>query len=300
MNTLTTREPAGSLEPAGPAVAPREVYRRELAELLDLDPASLPDRARLVEELGLDSLALMRVLVWLERRGVVVGSERDRPARVGDLLALIDAATGGMSIRIGDGRAGPAGVTDVPAPQPPAWDPLVPVLTGNGLRLDPVTPEDTRFLYTLACAPETSFHWRYRGAPPPLERFTNDMWNQIVVQFVARRIEDDQPVGQLIAYGADPTARFLYLGAVFIPSYSGTGLAARAVGVFVRYLFHTFPLAKVYLEVPGYNWPQVRSGEGTLFEVEGVLRDHHYYAGRCWDQYLCAIHRDRLLPASPR
>jgi hypothetical protein len=79
-----------------------------------------------------------------------------------------------------------------------------------------------------------------------------------------------------------------------VPPHTGTGLAAQAVALFLRYLFHTFPLTKAYLEVPGYNWAQVRSGEGTLFEVEGVLRDHHFYAGRRWDQYLCAIYRDRL------
>lgn len=285
--------------------------RQELAEFLDLDPDRLTDPARLVEDLGLDSLAMMRVVVWLEHQGVVIDGDRAQPARVADLLSLVAAvAAPGVSVRMtsgggngggpaGGGPAGGFGVTDVPVPQLSGSDPLAPVLTGHGLRLDPVTPEDTRFLYTLAIAPETSYHWRYRGAPPSLERFTGDMWNQMVVQFVARRIEDNQPVGQVIAYSADPTARFVYVGAVFVPSYTGTGLAAHAVGVFVRYLFHTFPLSKVYLEIPGYNWPQLRSGEGTLFEVEGVLRDHYYYAGRCWDQYLCAIYRDRPLPDGP-
>ena len=71
---------------------------------------------------------------------------------------------------------------------------------------------------------------------------------------------------------------------------TASGMGALAVAMFARYLFHTFPLVKLYLEVPGYNWDQVSSGEDRLFKVEGVLRDHEYYAGRAWDKYLCAIY----------
>jgi RimJ/RimL family protein N-acetyltransferase/aryl carrier-like protein len=309
---MTTTLTSGTLT-TGPTTEPdqlwdgstRDSHRRELAALLGLDPpeaASLPDHARLVEDLGLDSLAMMRVLVWLQGKGVVVDDGPDRPARVGELLSLVDtAATEGLSIRIANGPdPGPIGVADLPAAMAPPADPLVPVLAGHGLRLDPVTPDDVGFLYTLAVAPETGFRWRYRGAPPPLEQFGESMWNQVLVQFVARRTADGQPAGQVVAYGADPIARFAYVGAVFAPPHTGAGLAAHAVSLFVRYLFHTFPFTKLYLEVPGYNWPQVRSGEGTLFVVEGVLRDHYQYAGQLWHQYLCAIYRDRLPADTPR
>lgn len=271
-------------------------YRQELAELLELAPDDLTDQARLVEDLGLDSLAMMRILIWLEGHGVVVDGDRSRPARVGGLLSLVATAAAGegLSIKIWDGPdARLIGAADLPVTVLEPADPLVPVLAGHGLRLDPVTPDDAGFLYSLAVAPETGFRWRYRGAPPPVERFAEDLWKQVLVQFVVRRTTDGEPIGQVVAYGADPTMHFVYLGAVFKPPHPGTGLAAQAVAIFVRYLFHTFPLGKVYLEVPGYNWPQVRSGEGTLFQVEGVLRDHHLYAGRRWHQYLCAIYRDR-------
>jgi len=270
--------------------------RQQLAELLELAPEDLPDQARLVEDLGLDSLAMMRVLVWLEQRGAVVGGDRSRPARVGDVLSLAGtAAVGGLSIRIGEGPdAALAGATDLPAVLPAPPDPLAPVLAGHGLRLDPVTPEDTDFLYTLAVAPETSYRWRYRGVPPSFEQFAADLWKQVLVQLVARR-NGGERVGHLMAYNPDSTAGNVYLGAVFVPAYAGTGLAAHAVAQFVRYLFHCFPLTKVYLEVPGYNWPQVSSGEGSLFQVEGRLRDHDYYAGRRWDRWICAVYPDHPL-----
>lgn len=274
--------------------APHESLRQELAELLEQNPKDLPDQAHLTEELGLDSLAMMRVLVWLEAKGVSIDSDMSRPIRVADVLSLAEAATSPVhSIQVSaHGADGLTGVTHLPEPPPPAVDPLAPMLSGHSLRLDPVTPSDADFLYALAAAPETGFRWRYRGVPPPFERFVEDMWKQVLVQHVVRRSENDEPVGHTVAYGADPTTRFAYVAAVFMPTHAGTGLAAHAVALFVRYLFHTLPLVKVYLEIPGYNWPQLRSGEGTLFQVEGVLRDHHFYADRTWHQYLCAIYRN--------
>lgn len=241
---------------------------------------------------------MLRLLAWLESHGVRVDTADHRLATVGELLSMLEhAAFPGLSVRVSDGRDGDlAGPADVPAPAGVPADPLVPVLQGHAFRLAPVVPADMDFLYSLAVQPETCFRWRYRGAPPSTERFAEDLWRQVLVQFVARGIEDDRPVGHVVAYGADPGMRYVYLGAVFAPQYTGTGLAAHAVALFARYLFHNFPLHKVYLEVPGFNWPQVASGQGRLFQVEGVLRDHHFYAGRCWDEYVCAIYPDQ--PAS--
>jgi RimJ/RimL family protein N-acetyltransferase len=95
-----------------------------------------------------------------------------------------------------------------------------------------------------------------------------------------------------VAYGSDMGNRFTYLGAVFHKAYHGTGLAAQATTMFVNYLFHVYPFDKVYMEVPGFNWPQLRSGEGRFFTLEGRLRDHERYGGQTWDRYICAIYPD--------
>lgn len=271
----------------------RGASRRELAELVDRDPALLTDSARLVEDLALDSLAMMTLLTWLETRGVTVGTDQGRLITVGDVLALLDtAARAGMSIVVSNGPDGLLGPAVVP-PSRPAVSPLAPVLGNSAFRLTPVSQDDIGFLYHLAVAPETGFRWRYRGAAPPLDLFVKELWAQVLVQYVVRRAGDGMPVGHVVAYSPDASVRHAYLGAAFAPGTAGCGLAAQAVEVFVRSLFHTFPLHKLYLEVPGFNWPQLASGAGRLFEVEGVLREHDFYAGRSWDKYLCAIYRDR-------
>lgn len=270
----------------------RDRYRRELALVLDLDVETLTDAALLADDLGLDSLARMSLLTWLETKGVAVSGVRVQPASVGDVLALLDKAdVPGLSIRLIDGTAvKTGGLTDHPVVRTSTEPSLAPVLEGHDVRLTTIGPEDVRFLYTLATQPDTCFRWRYRGNPPPIDRFAADLWANVLVQFVARRTGDGEPVGHLVAYGADVAQGYAYLGAVFQPWYTGTGLAAQAVATFVRYLFHTHPLRKLYLEVPGYNWEQLRSGEGRLFQVEGIMRDHEHFAGRYWDRYLCAIY----------
>jgi RimJ/RimL family protein N-acetyltransferase/aryl carrier-like protein len=269
----------------------REVYRKELAALLALDVETLADEARLSGELALDSLSLMRVLTWAEARGAALDVRQGWPETVGELLTVLDKEIlRGMSITVGRGaetiHIGPSATA-----RPPA-DPLAPVLATRALRLDHIAPDDMGFLYTLAVDPQTSFRWRYRGAPPPYDKFLADLWTNVLVQFVVHDLRDGRPVGLAVAYGASPSLSHASVGAVFRAGYAGTGLAAQAVELFARALFKLFPLRKLYLEIPGYNWPQLQSGEGKLFELEGRLRDHYYYAGRLWDQYLGAIYPD--------
>ncbi|WP_194837259.1 GNAT family N-acetyltransferase [Nocardia sp. XZ_19_369] len=288
MPSITTRTAAN-----------REELRAELADLLQHDPATLTDTARFIEDLGMDSLDMMTLSAWLDSHGVRVQTDRERRGTVGDVLALAETVAGKrvqLTIRAGNATSsGPDSVPELPPSQP---DPLAPVLHSSVFRLDALQPGDTEYLYALAVRPENCFRWRYRGAPPAPERFVEELWAQVLTQYVVRRIDDDQPAGHVVAYSADRHGSHAYLGAVFEPAYAGTGLAAEAITLFVRYLFRTFPFRKLYLEVPGFNWPQLSSGEGRYFQVEGRLRGHVYYAGRYWDQYLCAIYADRTFEES--
>lgn len=282
----------------------REGWRRRLADVLEFDADTLSDKTRLVEDLGVDSLAMMSLLGWLDTQGVTIREPRALRS-VEDVLALLDQLPAQRNLSFvvvgGPGRPGvaadPAGLPSLP----PDRSPLAPVLGNGTYQLTPIEEGDLPFLYTLAVHPETSYRWRYRGNPPPPERFGTDLWGNVLVQFVARGTKTGDRAGLVVAYAADLAHGHAHLGAVFTPDHAGTGLAAGATALFVRYLFHTFPLRKLYLEVPGFNWPQVASAAGKLFEVEGVLRDHDFYAGRYWDKYLCAVYPPDggPLPAPP-
>jgi RimJ/RimL family protein N-acetyltransferase/aryl carrier-like protein len=284
----------------------RDAFRARLSGELRLDIEVLRDEASLTADLGLDSLAMMILNTWLETCGVLMETDRLARARVGDVLDLLERRVPAtVTVRDGEGTdpaALPASLGGNPAG--PA-DPLLPVLADRAFRLTTVEPGDVPFLFRLATAPATGFRWRYRGAPPSWERFSSELWQQVLVHYVVRRTSSDEPVGYVVAYAADLGHGRAHVAAVFGADI-GTGMPAQAVRMFVRSLFHVFPLRKIYFEIPGFNWPFVASAASTLFDVEGVLRDHDVYAGRYWDTYICAIHRDRVEqqagstdPASP-
>lgn len=261
----------------------RDAWRQEIAELLDLDPAALADHADLTTELGLDSLAMMTLAGWLATKGVPSTGLR----RVGDVFERLERPHR-LSVVVTGGESGPTATTGLLPARPRAT--LAPVLASGDYRLAPIQEQDLDFLYLLATHPETGYRWRYRGNPPPPQEFGADLWGQVLVQYVARVVGTGEPAGHVVAYGADLANGHASVGALFTPDHAGTGRAAEITAVFVRYLFHTFRLRKLYLEVPGFNWPQVESGAGRQFTVEGVLRDHDFYAGRYWDKYVCAIY----------
>ncbi|HZM79459.1 MAG TPA: GNAT family N-acetyltransferase [Candidatus Limnocylindrales bacterium] len=272
----------------------RETERAQLAGMLGVDPNSLPDQTNLLDELALDSIAMMRLLTRMEERGVDVSALRTWPATVGQVLTLLEQAIArNVSISVvKDGETVAIGPRACRAQ--PAVDPLTPVLSTRTFRLMPVLPDDLGALYGLATRPENCFRWRYRGAPPPVSRFADELWSQVLTQFTVRTVESNQVVGLVVAYQPGPALRHVYLGALFSPEHSGRGPAAQVTALFAKYLFHTYPFHKIYLEVPGFNWAQLSSGEGVLFDVEGVLRDHDTFAGQSWDQRVCAIYRHHL------
>lgn len=284
----------------GAVTGRRDAWRREIAQVLDVPVAALGDDARLVDDLALDSLAMMSLLGWLDSRGIrAAGPHALR--RVGDILALLEhlPAGGGVSIVIrGAGTApdpsAPWRPDEFRSARPPTpeagYSPLAPVLGNQTYRLTPLSSGDVDFLYALAVHPANGYRWRYRGVPPSPDRFGAELWGQVLVQYVVRTHATGEPVGLVVAYSADLAQGHASVAAVFLPEHAGTGLAADITALFVRYLFHTFRLRKLYLEIPGFNWPQLRSGAGRQFQVEGVLRDHDFYAGRFWNKYLCAIY----------
>jgi RimJ/RimL family protein N-acetyltransferase len=299
-----TAPPAAAAGVGQDPLSRRERHRGDLGQQLNLQPGQLGDDVSLTAGLAIDSLGMMTIIAWLESHWVVIGTDHLALARVDDVLRLLDPLPAGqrttlvLTGRLTDGAIG--GPADLPtmslagsplAPSPASS--LAPSLANRVFRLTTVVPGDVDFLFSLAVAPETGFRWRYRGAPPPVERFSAELWAQVLVHYVVRRAATNEPAGYVVAYGADLGRGHVSLGAVFTPQHVGTGMAAQATAMFVRYLFHTFPLRKIYLEVPGFNWPQIASAAGTLFEVEGVLREHDYYAGRHWDKYICAIYPDR-------
>jgi hypothetical protein len=168
----------------------------------------------------------------------------------------------------------------------------LPALSGRHARLRQIVPADYGWLRRAELDGDLIHRWRHGSGTPSPEEWVRKLWVGVLAQFVVERPEDGEPVGLVMAYQAnlqDGHARFAATrldGSVRSPRLL-FGLA-----LFLDYLFACWPLHKLYMETPAYNFEQFASGAGTAFTIEGRLRDHVYLGGRHWDHYILAVYRD--------
>ena len=172
--------------------------------------------------------------------------------------------------------------------------------TGRWVRLIPVEPGHIDFLYSLVSDEWTGPRWRYLGAVPSREQFQMEMSQGLLAQFVVVERATGQWIGHLQAYNPDLNAGVSYMAAAMAPSAHRTGIGMEAGYLFAKFLFQTFRLRKLYLEVPSFNLPLLGSVIVAVGHLEGVLREHVYYDGRFWDRHVIAIYKEDVASKSMR
>ncbi|WP_163549213.1 phosphopantetheine-binding protein [Candidatus Frankia nodulisporulans] len=284
-------------------------FEQLVARRLGLSGAAVTADSRLHADLGLDSFRLLDLCLfvaelgtdiseanWLEIEtiGELYGSYR--AGQAADTASSTPRAATRAAVSGDPVRAIETGENPAPMPVP------APCLAGRFLRLMPVLPSSTPFLYELAVTPDVGFRWRYRGSVPSYPQFEQELWQGVLTQFVIESVETGRPVGHAICYNPEFTLGFAYVGAAVSADYTGSGLAVEALNLFVRYIFDIWPFRKLYFELPEFNYPQFSGADranaaGGALELEGRLRGHDYYHGRYWDRLILAAypeHLDRL------
>ncbi|MCK9896301.1 GNAT family N-acetyltransferase [Frankia sp. AgB32] len=278
----------------------QDEFEQLVARRLGLPDTTVAAGSRLHEDLGLDSFRLLDLCLfvtdlgadlteqnWLE---VTTVGELYGRYRAGRLPADAPARTPGAEARTS--VANPPGVGNPPDQSVPP-----PRFAGRYLRLMPVLPSSTPFLYELAVTPDIGFRWRYRGSVPAYHQFEQELWQGVLTQFLIESVEAGRPVGHAICYNPEFALGHAYVGAAVSADYTGSGLAVEALDLFVRYVFDIWPFRKLYFEVPEFNYPQFAAADransaGGSLELEGRLRRHDFYRGRYWDRLILAVYRD--------
>lgn len=185
-------------------------------------------------------------------------------------------------------------------PRAPRTPDLVPALATDSYQLIPVRREMTDALYRLSTDPAINFRWRFRGAIPTPEAFDAALWQGVVAQFIVVETGTTDILGHVVCYGAEPAQQHAYVGAVFSPRMIATGRPIQPIALFINYVFVTWNLRKLYMEVPEFNMETLWSGTGSFFHQEACFREHDYYAGRFWDKYVLAVYRNEMADVMPR
>jgi len=167
-----------------------------------------------------------------------------------------------------------------------------PRLAGARVLLRPVGPSDYERLRVLELAPQLLWRWRHTGATPAPEQWLNSLWNGVTAQYLVIDHRTREWIGITSAYNADMRNGHAAIAAAkFNQDDHGRRMLEGAI-VFIDYVFATWPFRKLYMEVPGYNIAQLRSGIGRLLAEEGRLVRHVWLNGRHWDLHVLALHRD--------
>ena len=172
--------------------------------------------------------------------------------------------------------------------------------TGKHVRLRTITTLDYGLLQAAELSPEVRHRWRYGGTTPSPENWPQVFWQGVLAQFLVVRTRGEESIGLVNAYGPNFQHGWAYVGATKLQPADCSPYMMLGLAIFIEYVFCNWNFRKIYLELPEFNYPQFRSGEGRIFVLEGRLKQHSYYDGRLWDQMLLAIHRDAWYEAGRR
>lgn len=171
-----------------------------------------------------------------------------------------------------------------------------PRMEGRRVRLMPIRAGDYDALRALEAGPSLGPTWRLRGATPGIDAYAQHLTDGVLAQFfVVDRGQSGAgpraPLGLVSCYGPSMQDGHARIAVARISDEDLAGRFQEGIALFIGYVFACWPFRKLYADVAGYSLPQFRSLSGSLFEEEGVLRDHYFLNGRYWDQHILAIYR---------
>lgn len=131
----------------------------------------------------------------------------------------------------------------------------------------------------------------------PYIRFVTDaLYSDVLSQFAVADNVSSSIVGLVTSYNERLSIGTCYAAFQRCRPRSSSGAGGEMVSgmlLFLDYLFATFPLRKVYFEVPGYNRGILGGAVGGLMDVEGELTEYYFHAGEYWNNIIFSLSRDR-------
>ncbi len=165
------------------------------------------------------------------------------------------------------------------------------ILHGARTVVRPLSPEHYETLRRAELAPVLGTV-RFGGATPSPADHVHSLWSGVLLQSTAHDPASDALQALLTCYDADLRNGHAWIAVQAGPEGIGNGTALAGLALFVTDLFAEWRFRHLYAETSSAAFEQFRSGEGRLFDVEGVLRDHHLRGSETSDKHLLRIRRE--------
>ncbi len=153
---------------------------------------------------------------------------------------------------------------------------------------------DFEWYYRLSTSLDSLLRWRFYGSPPTREQFAQLINVSVHCQFVAEikngNSNIDPRIGVVVSYNYDNVNNVTYLGVITNQKKRPLGIVISTI--FIEYLFNTWPLRKIYLEMPEFNVTNIKSGIDRFFVEESRLKNHFYSLNKYHDYLTFAIYKE--------
>lgn len=170
------------------------------------------------------------------------------------------------------------------------------VMRGRSVSLRPVVDSDLSLLYSAAIDPVDGYRWRFRGSTPSPGEFQALLYQEVLAQYVVVDTLTSTIQGLVVAYGYAPGDGYCHFGLQRVTVPGGRvrsyGQMTEGLGILIDYLFATWPLRKLYADVPMFNYQYFAGMEGIVFDVEARRREHVFHGGEWQDMITLAIYRE--------
>lgn len=166
------------------------------------------------------------------------------------------------------------------------------VLSTPRVRLIVPGPEHYAMIRAAEMSPNLAMRWRHRGRTIGPEEFVARLWEGVVAQYLVCVAGSDRCLGLVATYSLDDRANHAHLAAAKFDPTSRDSTFMEGLALFIENTFASWPIRKLYLDVPEFNVDTFGSAIGSLLVEEGRLKDHDYAAGRFWDHLVLALYRD--------
>lgn len=164
---------------------------------------------------------------------------------------------------------------------------------GRRVILRSVVPEDERWIYETAVSEEDGYKWRLRGQVIPYDAFMEQLWADVLCQYVvSARSGDGQPLALLQAYKPDFANGHTRVTLLVRKEYQKAGWPIEGVVLFLNHLFKIWNFRKIYFEGPEFALGAMGSGVGLLFVEEGRYGKHEFHDGEFHDFVVNALYRE--------
>lgn len=164
------------------------------------------------------------------------------------------------------------------------------------IRLDLISiHRDAESLFDMMCSAD-----QYLFSVPischTTEGFTCWLQDRLAFDFHDFRgiYNDDKLIGFVHNYDFSYRDGRCHVAACIKEEYRGSGAGVKASVSFLRYLFHTYPLRKIYTSVYSYNTQSLLTNQRAGFVEEGRLLESRYHQGKYWDTVIFSVTKEQF------